>query len=659
MRLPGSSAVPTRRPRLGLPPQSAHVRLSNWATTCSVAQNAGMPRGKLVVPVVLVAVGLSGLMAPTVQADSVNLVTTWGGNPYGELGNSTNANSRVPVAVTSSGVLDGLTIEAISAGPYHACVLSTTQRAYCWGDDTAGQLGDGGSLSDANQPVAVAMPSGVEFRQVSAGSSLVCAVSTAGAGYCWGEGTTGAMGDGTRTSTNAAPVAVTMPTGITFSSISAGNQFACAVATSGAGYCWGSGANGQTGLGNTSVVDVPTAVSGGPTFQAISAGLSTTTCGLDTAGAAYCWGYGGTGELGNGTQSIEQTSPVAVDTTGGRPTTYAQISTGGDHVCALTSSGVAWCWGGNSDGQLGDGSTTSQTRPVAVTMPAGVTFTAIDAGLGFTCAVGSDTRGYCWGANTLGELGIGSAATSSTTPVAVVNTGALAQTRLSDVAAGSTFAMALASQAPDAPTSVVATAGQQQASVTWTAPSSNGGSTITGYTVTSSPDGRTCSWTSGPLDCTVTGLTAGTAYTFTVTATNDAGTSVASSPSTAVTPTAPSGGGSSGGGSTSPPTAAPTPTATPSSTDSAAPVTTDAAATPVRTPVFLPAAFSTPRRVTPAQLRALTPQQLGLVSGYALRRMPYATLRALTPEQARSLTRAQMRELSPKQRRLVLTIRRR
>lgn len=622
-----------------------------------VPHNVGMRRRQLVVPLVLVAVGLSGLVAPVVQADSVNLVTSWGSNLYGQLGNSTNANSNAPGAVTSSGALDGLTVEAISAGVDHACVLSTLQLAYCWGEDNDGQLGDGGSTSNVNQPVAVAMPSGVQFRQVSAGSSLTCAVATTGAGYCWGYGGTGAMGNNTTTNTNVSPVAITMPTGVAFSSISAGNQFACAVATSGAGYCWGSGGNGQTGLGNTSVVQEPELITGSLTFGAISAGQSTTTCGLTTTGTAYCWGFGGSGERGDGSTTITQTSPVPVDTTGGRPTTYAQISTGHEHACALTSGGTAWCWGRNSDGQLGDGSTTSQTRPVAVTMPTGVTFAAIEAGRRSTCAVGSDNRLYCWGSNGVGQLGIGTAAASSTTPAAVVNTGALAAVRVSDVSVGGVYAMALGSQAPGAPTSVAATPGQQQASVTWTAPSSNGGSTITGYTATSDPGGRTCSWTSGALGCTVTGLTAGTAYTFTVRATNSAGTSVASSPSAAVTPTAPSGGGSSGGGSTSSPT--PAPTAAPTATVSAPPVTPDMAATPVSTPVFLPAAFSTPRRVTPAQLRALTPQQLSLVSGYALRRMPYSTLRALTPEQARSLTRAQMRELTTQQRRLVFTIRRR
>lgn len=626
-----------------------------------VPHNAEMPRRKLVVPVVLVSVALSGLVAPVVQADSVNLVTSWGSNLYGQLGNASNTDTNAPVPVTSSGALHGLTVEAISAGSYHACVLSTLQLAYCWGNDDEGQLGDGGSATNTNQPVVVAMPSGVQFQQVSAGSSLTCAVATTGAGYCWGYGSTGAMGNDTTTNTNVSPVAVTMPTGVTFSSISAGNQYACAVSSAGAGYCWGSGGNGETGLGSTSQVRVPGLI-GGLTFQAISAGENSTTCGLTTTGTAYCWGFSGSGELGNGTISTTQTLPVAVDTTGGRPATYGQISVGRDHVCALTSGGAAWCWGGNTDGQLGNDSTTSQTRPVAVTMPTGVTFTAIDAGAGFTCATGSDNRVYCWGRNVFGQLGIGSGAGSSTTPVAVVNTGALAAVRVSGVSAGGSYAMALGSQAPGAPTSVVATAGQKQASVTWAAPSSNGGSTITGYTVTSSPDGRTCSWTSGALGCTVTGLTAGTAYTFTVTATNNAGTSVASSPSAAVTPTASpgggsSGGGSSGGGSTSSPT--PAPTATPTAAVSAPPVTPDAAATPVSTPVFLPAAFSTPRRVTPAQLRALTPQQLSLVSGYALRRMPYATLRALTPEQARSLTRAQMRGLTTQQRRLVFTIRRR
>src|SRR5207247_1427933 len=137
---------------------------------------------------------------------------------------------------------------------------------------------------------------------------------------------------------------------------------------------------------------VPVGVSaGGLTFTAVSAGAYH-TCGLTTGGAAYCWGSNDNGELGNGS-TTSSSVPVAVTAPG---LTFTAVSAGGCHTCGVTPSGAVYCWGSNAYGQLGNGSTTSSSVPVAVSA-GGRTFTAVSAGYLHTCGLTSGGAGYCWG----------------------------------------------------------------------------------------------------------------------------------------------------------------------------------------------------------------------------------------------------------------------
>ena len=448
----------------------------------------------------------------------------WGNNPLGELGDGSTANSPVPVPVDTSGVLGGKTLTQITVGYSHTCALDSTGAAYCWGWDYNGALGDGKGGADTSAkslvPVAVEAPGGVHFTQIAAnGSQGTCALDSTGAAYCWGSNSLGELGDGS-TTYSTVPVAVDTSgvlAGKTLTEITAGELHMCALDSLGAAYCWGYNEEGQLGDGNsgsgptTAYSSVPVAVdtSGalvGETLTQITADGGVSTCAEDSIGAVYCWGDNEDGALGNGS-TVNSSVPVAVDTSGALAgKTLTQITA----HCALDSNGAAYCWGNNGAGQLGNGSTASSSVPVPVDASgvlAGKTLTQISGGAGQVCAQDSSRAVYCWGSNQFGQLGDNSTAPQSDVPVLA---------------------------GPQSPTSVTVVLGDATATVSWTAPGSLDGGTLTGYTATAAPGGQTCA-TAGATACTITGLTNGTTYSVTVVAHTTVGDSGASVPAT-VTP---------------------------------------------------------------------------------------------------------------------------
>ena len=244
---------------------------------------------------------------------------------------------------------------------------------------------------------------------------------SAGAAYCWGQGGQGQLGNGTTTATQDTPVAVTTSgtplSGLTLTEITTGTSYTCALSSAGAAYCWGKNNSGQLGNGTTTTPqDTATAVTtsgtpmSGVTLTQIAGGLGGAfVCALSAAGAVYCWGGGASGQLGNGTATATQDTAVAV-TTSGTPmsgVTVTQITAGQDQACALGSAGAVYCWGGDTDGDLGNNSITQSDVPVAVSTSgvlSGVTVTQITAGGRFwTCALGSTGAAYCWGLNNSGQ----------------------------------------------------------------------------------------------------------------------------------------------------------------------------------------------------------------------------------------------------------------
>jgi len=171
----------------------------------------------------------------------------------------------------------------------------------------------------------------------------------------------------------------------------------CALMPVGAAFCWGAGDMGQIGDGLNTFRLVPTAVSGGLAFAGLTVGAEH-TCALDAAGTAYCWGANDAGQLGDNT-TTNRREPVEV----AAAVTLASVTAGGSHTCGLTATGEAYCWGSNDAGQLGDSSTARRLTPTAVL--GGLTFTSLTAGAGHTCGLTAAGEAYCWGDNTAGQLG--------------------------------------------------------------------------------------------------------------------------------------------------------------------------------------------------------------------------------------------------------------
>lgn len=333
----------------------------------------------------------------------------WGDNSQGELGDGSTMSSLTPVAVAGSLDLVALSGSGYQSLPLFGCALTRAGTAYCWGGNSWGQLGDG-STAGSSRPVPVA--GDLQFGTIGTGSAHTCALTRAGAAYCWGTNNAGQLGNGTTTDASSGPVAVSGA--LSFSALAVGYSHTCALTGAGVAYCWGEidgpdtcpGARGGTYPCSTTPVSVETAFR----WVSITAGEGH-TCALTQTGAAYCWGSNLNGQLGNGSPG-SSSLPVAV----AAGLTFTVLAAGIQHTCGLIASGAAYCWGANYFGQLGDGSNVNRSTPVPVY--GGVSFSALAAGWGHTCGRTSAGAVYCWGDNHAGQLGDGST-TPSLIPVAV------------------------------------------------------------------------------------------------------------------------------------------------------------------------------------------------------------------------------------------------
>ena len=334
----------------------------------------------------------------------------WGSNFFGEMGNGVTANTSIPTSlqVTDPVAVSGLdTAVAISSGSYyHSCAVLADGQVQCWGNNSNGQLGDG-TTTNSSLPVTV---NGISTATaVAAGAIHTCALLSSGVVKCWGHNGYGELGNGSTTDW-ASPASVS---GISNAvAISARSYFSCALLSDGTVKCWGNNANGQLGDGTTTNSSTPVTVSGITTATAIAAGNLEHTCALLADGTVQCWGDNSQGQLGDGS-TVSSTVPVSVSGI----TTATTIAGGGAfHTCALLADGQVQCWGGNDFGQLGDGTTTDAHMPVIVSGISNATSIAL--GTYHSCAQLGDNEVRCWGQNSYGQLGNG-ITSLSVTPLTV------------------------------------------------------------------------------------------------------------------------------------------------------------------------------------------------------------------------------------------------
>lgn len=315
--------------------------------------------------------------------DAAHHANCWGRNSVGTVGDGTATDRDTPTAVTG-----GLSFTQLSDNAQqHVCALTAAGAAYCWGSDSSGELGNGVMTPHLSAPVAVS--GGLVFNQISAGRGT-CGVTTSGAGYCWGNAAT--LGNGS-TNASAVPVAVSGPS--TWIAISVGDGHACGIATGGAAYCWGN----DPSLGDGDLLTphyLPNPVSGGHTFVSI-ASSGAATCAITSDGEGYCWGV--TDETGQFINATPTLVPGALTWTTLRPGTVN---------CGTTAANLLYCWGTNDEGQVGQGTTTFEFSTPTL-LPVGVVSSyAISPGLDdAVCATPASGSTVCWGDNRRGALGIG------------------------------------------------------------------------------------------------------------------------------------------------------------------------------------------------------------------------------------------------------------
>jgi alpha-tubulin suppressor-like RCC1 family protein len=324
------------------------------------------------------------------------------------IGCADNGPTQDPVVLKPTQINGGKTFVSLSLGDYHSCGLLADGEAFCWGINTQGQSGNGvPGGAGVNTPYPV--NGGYRFASISAGGSHTCGILLTGETYCWGNNTGGQLGDGTTLSRGEpSPVSGTH----TFIQVSASTfGHTCGLEAAGAVWCWGDNRYGQIGDGTIGGQrNSPTLVSGGVTFISISAGGGH-TCGIAADSSAYCWGLNTDGQLGDGTTDTHLV-PTRVAWSG----SLKEIVTGLVHTCALQDNGDPLCWGNNQVGSLG-----SEIEDVEVphkTVPTGLengpNFEHLVSGERHTCGIDASGVVLCWGYNYEGELGDGTRQTRST-----------------------------------------------------------------------------------------------------------------------------------------------------------------------------------------------------------------------------------------------------
>ncbi len=320
----------------------------------------------------------------------------WGGNTWGTLGDGSTTASNRPVQVAG-----GVQFSAIESGAGHTCGVTDSGQIWCWGLNDEGQAGDDWSNIGVETPLR--LPGSQFWVEVSAGHDHSCGLTSTGQAWCWGDNVTGQVGSGGTFDKTAQPVQVASAE--PFTTVVAGYYQSCALVASGRMYCWGRNDQGQIGDGTNDNRFTPVPVVGDLTFRALGGG-DAFMCGISTAGSTWCWGSNRNAELGD-LSLPSQVTPVEV---AGLPELRQIYGAGGAftlpsapaYACGLTAGGDAWCWGGEIRGGLWEGPTDGPIR-----VEPDIRFRNLALGAEHLCGVTTERWAFCGGGNYAGQLGDG------------------------------------------------------------------------------------------------------------------------------------------------------------------------------------------------------------------------------------------------------------
>jgi alpha-tubulin suppressor-like RCC1 family protein len=316
------------------------------------------------------------------------LLECWGHNAYGQLGDGTiqSRTQPTPIAAAAQGGWS-----AVSAGARFSCGIRNGE-AWCWGDNTYGQLG-GGSFGGSMSPSRVSL--GDKGARVAAGSAHACALTTEGGLHCWGANYARQLGVGPMPVLAAEP----LPIDGSWLDVAAGGYHGCAVRVDRSLWCWGSQELGQAAAGVVSGATKPTGLDGS-TWMSVSVG-PTHSCALTSLGSLSCWGANGVGQLGSKLGAAKD-APEAVEASD-----WIQISVGFDHSCAIRNEGSLWCWGSDYEGQVSGTPSRSWVADYPKKFPVDTAWANVSAGATHTCAIDKSGMLLCWGDNSSGQLSAG------------------------------------------------------------------------------------------------------------------------------------------------------------------------------------------------------------------------------------------------------------
>lgn len=299
-------------------------------------------------------------------------------------------------------VVPGVDRGTLAMGDNHVCARLATGTVKCWGDNTSGQLGDGLAFDAGTRQNPARVPQVVpgvsDVVDIASGSGHTCAVTTDGAVVCWGRNTSGQLGNDTQVSSTT-PVQVLQLA--TAKAVTASDYSTCALLEDKTVSCWGANTSGQLGTGNETASLHAVPVVGLSNVASISGG-SSHVCAVEESGKVWCWGGNTFGQLGNGTTNKTST-PVALTSLAN----VAQVAAGFFFTCAVQRTGAVFCWGVNDHGQLGNGT----TAPIASPNPSPIAVNLNDAtwistnGENHACAVKRNGSVACWGDSVNGQLG--------------------------------------------------------------------------------------------------------------------------------------------------------------------------------------------------------------------------------------------------------------